>query len=216
MNIIHAIYSALYERYNDAGWWPAETPYEVILGSILTQHTSWDSVEKVLSENRELLRPEDLLNMDTYELMNRIKPAGSFTRKAECLKAVTKWFKGYGYDSETVGKEPLEKLRNELLGIKGIGRETADSILLYAFDRLTFVVDAYTSRLVQRFPVDVMPLYDTIQRYFAEHIAADVSVYKNYHALIVINGKGSCRARPCCEGCPLSGQCKKRLGERGS
>lgn len=201
------IYEALYSRYGDLHWWPAKTPFEVIVGAVLTQNTAWGNVEKAIANFGGKLAPEFIARIDVAELADIIRPSGFFNQKAEYLKAVTAWYGRYGYDTSTVSREPLEKLRAELLSVKGVGRETADSILLYAFGFPTFVVDAYTLRLCERFPVAAGSGYEQVKSYFESHIPKSVEIYNNFHALIVINAKDNCRKKPVCDACPLCERC---------
>ena len=145
-NKLLSIYEALLAHYGELHWWPAETPYEMMVGAVLTQNTAWGNVEKAIANFGGSLSPEDVANANLAELTKIIRPAGFFNQKAAYLKAVTEWFAKYGYDVPAVQKEPLTKLRTELLSTKGVGQETADAILLYAFGFPTFVVDAYTVR----------------------------------------------------------------------
>jgi endonuclease-3 related protein len=145
--------------------------------------------------------------MDVSVLAEIIRPAGFFNQKAAYLKTVTEWYAGYDFDISTVQKEPLEKLRTELLGVRVVGRETADSILLYAFGFPTFVVDAYTVRLCERLPIDAGKGYEAVKAHFEGNIPRNSKTYNNYHALIVINGKNHCRRKPLCNGCPLVEMC---------
>jgi endonuclease-3 related protein len=145
--------------------------------------------------------------MSTHDIVSLIKPVGNYMRKARCLKAVTEWFKGYNYDKEAVKQQSFEKVRGELLDIVGIGKETADAILLFAFDFLTFVVDAYTKRLSSRLPLELGDTYDRIKETFERDVTPELFVYKNYHALIVINAKTYCRKTPICRDCPLKQVC---------
>ena len=202
-----SIYNTLLDHFGDPHWWPAETPYEVMVGAVLTQNTAWGNVEKAIANFGDNLMPEFVLNADTAELINIIRPAGFFNQKAAYLKAVTEWFAGYNFDATTVQRETLEKLRSELLSVKGVGKETADSILLYALNFPTFVVDAYTVRLCDRFPVDAGKGYDAVKMHFESSVPKDTKTYNNYHALIVINGKEHCRKKPLCAGCPLYDTC---------
>jgi endonuclease-3 related protein len=142
--------------------------------------------------------------------MTYFRDKGFFNQKAVYLKAVTQWFSGYDFDVPTIQREALEKLRPELLSVKGVGKETADSILLYAFNLPTFVVDAYTVRLCERYPVDAGKGYDAIKARFEESLPRSVDIYNNYHALIVINGKNHCRKKPVCDGCPLYDVCGRK------
>jgi len=204
------VYETLYAHYGDLNWWPAETPYEVMVGAVLTQNTAWGNVEKAIANWHGRLSPERILAASHDELIDIIRPAGFFNQKAEYLKSVTEWFKGYSFDISHVQGVPLEKLRSQLLSVRGIGKETADSILLYAFGFPTFAVDAYTIRLCVRFPIHAGNNYDAIKAFFENSIPHEVEVYKNYHAMIIINGKDYCKKQPKCDECPLSGECKRK------
>lgn len=208
MNIL-SIYETLFAHYGDLHWWPAKTPYEVMVGAVLTQNTAWGNVEKAIANFGVSLAPETVLNMDVPELTDIIRPAGFFNQKAVYLKTLTQWFARYNFDVPTVQREPPNKLRADLLALKGIGKETADSILLYAFGFPTFVVDAYTVRLCERYPIDAGNGYDAVKLYFETNLTRSAEVYNNCHALIVINGKQYCRKKPLCDGCPLSDTCGK-------
>ncbi|MCL2003281.1 MAG: endonuclease III domain-containing protein [Oscillospiraceae bacterium] len=202
-----AIYEKLLARYGDLDWWPAETPYEVMAGAVLTQNTAWGNVEKALANFGDRLSPRFVLDADSEALAEIIRPAGFFNQKAQYLKAVTRWYAGYGFDVSAVRREPLEKLRRELLAVRGVGKETADSILLYAFGFPTFVVDAYTVRLCERLPMDAGKGYDAVKTYFEDRLPRRADIFNNYHALIVVNGKEHCRKKPSCGGCPLREHC---------
>ncbi len=204
-----SVYDKLYARYGDPRWWPARSPYEVMTGAVLTQNTAWGNVEKAIAGFKGLLSPKLVEEISLDELEAVIRPAGFAVRKAACLKALTAWYKRYGYDAAALRHEPLLKLRDELLMIKGIGPETADAILLYAFDRLTFVVDAYTHRLCARYPIDAGKSYHEVKVFFEMNLPEDTEIYNRFHALIVINGKEHCRKKPLCAACPLAGECKK-------
>ena len=209
--VLAQIYDTLFSRYGNPHWWPGETPYEIMVGAVLTQNCAWRNVEKAIANFGNNLTPEFVLSLDHAALVDKIRPAGFFNQKAVYLKAVTAWFGKYGFDAGTVKREPLEKLRAELLSTKGVGRETADSILLYAFDLPTFVIDAYTVRLCGRLPLEAGKSYDEIKAYFESNSPKSVEVYNNFHALIVINGKEHCRKKPLCGGCPLADGCEKRI-----
>ena len=202
------IYDKLFRRYGNLNWWPAKSPYEVIVGAILTQNTAWGNVEKAISNFDGSLTPEYIENIDIGELARIIYPSGFYTQKSAYLKECTKWYKKYGYSVENVRRHDLDAIRKELLALRGIGYETADSILLYAFGYPTFVVDAYTKRLLERLGIDIALDYHSIKLYFENELDKDVALYNNYHALIVINGKEHCRKKPVCTGCPLIDECK--------
>ena len=201
------IYRVLLARYGEPNWWPARTPYEVVVGAVLTQNTAWVNVEKAIANFCDDLTPRRIELMGADELMQLIRPAGFFVQKAATLRAVTSWFAAYGYSVGTVQAQPLPGLRRELLAIKGVGPETADAILLYAFGFAVFVVDAYTMRLCQRYPLAAGSTYASTQAYFEAALPVDVGVYNRLHALIVINAKQYCRKRPTCDGCPLVDGC---------
>jgi len=210
INKIQTIYNTLTDRYGDLHWWPAKTPYEVMVGAVLTQNTAWGNVEKAIVNFGDNLSPQFVQNADMEKLAEIIYPAGFFNQKSVYLKTMTDWFEKYDFDVKIVQEKPLEKLRPELLSVKGIGKETADSILLYAFGFPTFVVDAYTARLCERYPLKVKKNYDYIKAYFEENLTKNVEVYNNFHAMIVINAKEHCRKKPLCSGCPLAKSCEKR------
>ncbi|MCL2081013.1 MAG: endonuclease III domain-containing protein [Oscillospiraceae bacterium] len=214
-NGITDIYETLLARYGDLRWWPAKTPYEVIVGAVLTQNTAWGNVEKAIANFGGSLSPETVAGSDFSKLTEIIRPAGFFNQKAGYLKAVTAWFAGYGYSAADVQREPPGKLRDELLAVKGIGPETADSILLYAFGFPTFVIDAYTVRLCGRYPIDAGGGYAAVKAYFEENLPRSADVYNNFHAMIVINAKEHCRKKPLCGGCPLDGMCGKYFERDG-
>jgi endonuclease-3 related protein len=206
-----SIYETLLAHYGALHWWPAQTPYEVMVGAVLTQNTAWANVEKAISNFGNTLSPENIAAMTLEELTDKIRPAGFFNQKAAYLKSVTAWYSAYGYDVPTVQKQPLSKLRAELLSTKGIGPETADSILLYAFGFPTFVVDAYTFRLCVRYPIEAGKGYAAVKACFESQLPKSVEVYNNFHALIVINAKEHCRKKPKCSGCPLCGKCERKI-----
>jgi len=214
-NPVATIYEKLLERYGELGWWPAETPYEVIVGAVLTQNTAWTNVEKAIANFEGELSPARVLETGHEELAGIIRPAGYFNQKAVYLKTVTEWFERYGFDVSAARREPPEKLRAELLATKGVGPETADSILLYAFGLPTFVVDAYTVRLCGRYPLEAdmgytgNKSYEAVKSYFESRLPRDAGVYSNLHAMIVFNAKDHCRKKPLCGGCPLGSDCGK-------
>ncbi|MCL1808837.1 MAG: endonuclease III domain-containing protein [Clostridiales bacterium] len=206
------MYETLFARYGDLNWWPAETPYEVMVGAVLTQNTAWSNVEKAIGNFGRNLTPEAVADASHAKLAETIRPAGFFNQKASYLKAVTEWFARYNYDVQAVQREPLDKLRAELLKVKGVGPETADSILLYAFGFPAFVVDAYTVRLCERYPIDAGKGYAEIKACFEGNLPQSAETYNNFHALIVRNAKEHCRKKPVCEGCPLNETCGRHGG----
>ena len=204
-----SIYQRLLARYGQLHWWPADTVYEVMVGAVLTQNTAWRNVEIALANFGGNISPESVSDMSMEALAQTIRPAGFFNQKSKYLKAMTAWFETYGFDREIVRREPLEKVRKQLLAVKGIGRETADSILLYAFGYPIFVVDAYTLRHCRRYPLDAGNGYEEVRAYFEDGLPKREEVFNNFHAMIVANAKEYCRTRPQCEACPLGGECER-------
>ncbi|MEW6659339.1 MAG: endonuclease III domain-containing protein [Thermodesulfobacteriota bacterium] len=204
---LRELYQKLWDAFGPQGWWPGETPFEVILGAILTQNTNWNNVAQVLAglQAEGLLHPRTLREMPETELARRLKPSGYFNIKARRVKNFLDFFAHHFHDSlEEMAQEDLGTLRAALLGVKGIGPETADSILLYALHQPTFVVDAYTHRVLSRH--DLVPeacSYEELQALFLENLPADVPLYQEFHALLVRLGKEFCRPRPRCSPCPL-------------
>lgn len=201
------VYRLLYERFGEQHWWPGETAFEIIVGAILTQNTNWGNVEKAIANLKaaDCLTAEKLHEMDASTLAPLIRPAGYFNIKAKRLKNFLNWLCGeYGGDLEAVARIDTYTLREELLGISGIGPETADSILLYAFDRAVFVVDTYTCRVAGRHGiVEPGADYHQVQDHFVSSLAGDVALFNEYHALLVCVGKEYCKPKPNCSGCPL-------------
>jgi endonuclease-3 related protein len=205
---VSEIYETLRDGYGDIGPWPAETVYEILVGSILTQNTAWTNVEKAIRNFASDLTPQRIQALPQEELEALIRPAGFFRQKASYLKNLTNWYASYNFDPEVVRREAMEKLRKELLELKGVGPETADAILLYAFEFPTFVVDTYTKRLFSRYPVEAGKSYKEIKTYVEDRLPRDTMVYNRFHALIVHNAKEHCKKKPVCEGCPLEEACE--------
>ena len=202
------IYQRLYDYFGPRGWWPGDTPFEVIVGAILTQNTSWENVEKAITRLKKgkLLHPERLYCVEESILAEAIRPSGYYNIKAIRLKKFMDFLFGeYGGDLSLMLSEDMETLRDKLLGINGIGQETADSILLYAGCKSVFVVDAYTRRVFSRHNfVSVNTSYNEIQDLFMKNLPKDVELYNEYHALIVHLGKNFCKKTPNCTHCPIS------------
>lgn len=203
------IYNQLFKSYGPQNWWPAETPYEMMVGAVLTQNTSWNNVKRAIDNFKGNLSPEFIDNLTDEELCEYIRPSGFFNMKAKRLRGLNVWYSKYGYDASKAEKEDTIKLRDELLSVSGIGRETADSILLYAFNKPVFVIDAYTRRVFSRFGFLIPDDYDDIRRLFEENLKKDYRLYNEYHALIVNHAKLYCKKKPACKDCPLSHNCAK-------
>jgi endonuclease-3 related protein len=201
------MYELLLERFGPQHWWPGETQFEIIIGAILTQNTSWANVEKAIAnlKSANVLSAQALYKMNHDELAVLIKPAGYFNIKTKRLKSFLTWlFDEYNGLLENLEQISTARLREELLNIKGIGPETADSILLYAFDRPVFVVDAYTARVMTRHAlVETGCDYEQLQQLFQSNLAQDIKMFNEYHALLVRVGKEFCRPKARCSGCPL-------------
>ena len=201
------IYNLLHERYGPQHWWPGETPFEIIVGAILTQNTNWKNVEKAISnlKRAECLTPKKLHELPIEELAQLIRPAGYFNIKAQRLKHFLGWlFEKHDGMLESLELLPLSTLREQLLGTKGIGPETADSICLYGFGKPVFVVDAYTARIFGRHAmIEPGSGYEQIQEIFHSELETDAALFNEFHALIVQAGKEFCKPKPICDGCPL-------------
>jgi len=206
------IYGELFDRYGPQGWWPASEPYEVVVGAVLTQNTAWTNVERAIARFGNELTPKRVLSLTHEELTSIIAPAGYYNSKARCLVRVTEWYQRQAAGGLKIAQ--LEEKRQELLSLKGVGPETADSILLYAFGLPVFVVDAYTRRLMERLGFDVPKQYERIRKAFERTLPKDAALYNEYHALIVTHCKRHCRKKPLCEGCVLQARCSCRHCDR--
>lgn len=205
------VYNRLFKRFGHQHWWPAETRFEVIVGAILTQNTSWKNVEKAILnlKKNKLLNCKKIANMDIRKLEKMIQPSGFYKQKSERLKRFCKYLdESYDSDLNKFFNRDTNVIRNELLSLNGIGNETADSILLYAGEKLKFVVDAYTVRLCERTGIINAKRYDELQDFFEKNLPEDIELYKEFHALIVELGKNFCRKKPRCNNCPLENTCK--------
>jgi endonuclease-3 related protein len=203
------IYNKLYKYYGPQGWWPAETPFEMMIGSILVQNTSWRNVDKAIFNLKPFLEPEAIENLSIDELAQLIRSSGFFNLKAKRIKSYMEWFKAYDFDIYLIKKVDRQQLRNELLSIKGIGPETADVILLYAFDTPIFVVDAYARRIYYRLGYGMPESYDAFRKQVEKDLPRDLVLYKEFHALLVEHAKEHCKTTPICEGCPLFDICDR-------
>lgn len=201
------IYERLFQQYGPRHWWPAETPFEVCVGAILTQNTNWGNVEKAIANLKEarLLTPGALRAVPVRELAEVIRPAGFFNVKSVRLKEFVAFlFARYEGDLARMFAGDWRELREALLGVRGIGRETCDSILLYAGGKPTFVVDAYTKRLLAALGLAVPTAgYEEVRALFMENLPNDPQLFNEYHALIVEHCKVHCRKKPRCSGCAL-------------
>ena len=204
---LQEFYDVLLKHFGGQNWWPGDTPFEVMAGAILTQNTSWQNVAKAIGNLKRagVLEPRVLAEMAEKQLAELIRPAGYYNIKAKRLSNFVKWFvERFEGDAEAAKQVDTESLREELLSIKGVGLETADSILLYGLEKLVFVVDRYACRILWRHHLlDDEIEYHYVQELFTEALPADLELYNEYHALLVALGKTYCRPRPKCEDCPL-------------
>ena len=205
--ILTIIYELLYDAFGPQNWWPGETPFEIIAGAILTQNTNWTNVEKAIAnlKSAKCLDPQGLRHIDLERLAELIRPAGYYNLKSRRLKNFVDWlFDDYEGDVENLRSVDTDQLRTELLTIKGVGRETADSILLYALDRPIFVVDAYTARITIRHGlIEPDAGYEQLRELFESNLPQDIQLFNEYHALLVRAGKEFCKTKARCPDCPL-------------
>ncbi|HNR43694.1 MAG TPA: hypothetical protein PLI06_08415 [Methanofastidiosum sp.] len=206
------IYKILKEYFGEVGsWWPKDRPFEVIIGAILTQQSTWTNVEKALSNLKEakILSPKDIVELPLDDLKQIIKPSGFFNQKAERLRKISEYLLfTYGGELELLFSKDKKILREELLKLKGIGDETADSIILYAAEKTEFVVDTYTKRIYSRLKiVEEKISYDDLKKYIINEIPEDLLTYQEFHGLIVLLGKNICKKNPNCKECPLNSNC---------
>jgi len=207
------IYQQLLAAYGQRHWWPADTSFEVIVGAILTQNTRWENVEMAITnlKQADMLDAERIANSHQEQLAEYIRPSGFFRQKSRYLQEISRFYCQHGSTSG-LKKWTLNNLRKALLAVKGIGPETADSILLYALDKPIFVVDAYTRRIFQR--IGQLPRhadYPFTQDYFHTRLPRSLTLFKEFHALIVEHAKQFCRTKSQCIDCPLCSCCEFNL-----
>jgi endonuclease-3 related protein len=209
---ITRIFDNLYSNYGSQRWWPGEGQFEIILGAILTQNTTWHNAALAIANlaAADLLEPDALFATPPEDTKALIAPAGYFNIKYKRIRNFLEYLNEHDMDLERFCNLPVVELREELLKVNGVGPETADSILLYAFGRPIFVVDEYTKRLFSRLGYGWMEKasYEEIQSFFMQELPSDVRIYNEYHALIVAHCKDTCRKRtPMCLACTLSSSC---------
>lgn len=212
---LQAYYRDLRRHFGPSGWWPGDSPFEIAVGAVLTQNTAWTNVEKAIANLKaaRLLSPKAILDAPLDELQAAVRPSGYFRVKAGRLRSFCRYLVDtYNGSMARMARVPLERLRPELLGVHGIGPETADDILLYACHKPVFVVDAYTRRILVRHGLVPRTIaYEPLRHHFESNLPADVELFKDYHAQIVYTGKHYCRTKPNCMECPL----KNHLPEGG-
>lgn len=207
----------LYERlrliHGELGkWWPG-TREEILITAILTQNTNWKNVEKAMENLKKVLGDEENLlpklhNLSREELAVLIKPSGFFNVKASRLKNLLALLSLYDFNLERLGEIETGELRKLLLNVEGIGEETADAILLYAFEKPVFVVDSYTRRILERVFGEKPGTYEQVQRLFMTVYPPSVPLYQELHGLIVEHAKKFCTTKPKCDVCPIAKDCK--------
>ncbi|MHC4399834.1 MAG: endonuclease III domain-containing protein [Planctomycetota bacterium] len=202
------LYQRLLAAYGPQHWWPGDSPFEILIGAVLVQNTSWKNVEKAIGnlKQADLLEPRALYDVPAEELEEWIRPAGYYRVKARRLGNLLRLVvERYDGSLEKMFSTGLSSLREELLGVNGIGPETADSILLYAGALPTFVVDTYTHRVLARHGwIEFEANYHSIKDHFESSLEPDAALYNEYHALLVRLGHLHCRKTPKCDGCPLA------------
>ncbi len=210
--VLQDIYHRLWSHYGPQHWWPAQEPFEVIIGAILTQSAAWANVEKAIANLKaaKALSPEALRRLSLSEVATLIHPCGYYNAKALKLKSLASWLgKYYGDNLNKLFICNTDYLRQQLLSIHGIGQETADSIILYAAHKPIFVIDAYTRRIINR--IGLAPdsnSYIAYQTLFMDNLPSDAGLFNEYHALLVCLAKDVCRHRPLCQQCCLNSICR--------
>lgn len=203
------VFQTLFTTYGRQYWWPGDTPFEVMVGAILTQNTAWTNVERAIANlvQARALNPQTILAVSLEQLAEWLRPSGYFNVKARRLANFCRWYVGEG-EYEVLVSRDTSRLRADLLAVSGIGPETADDILLYAFERPIFVVDAYTRRLSSRlgWTPDAIG-YEELRSFFERNLPPDTKLFNEYHALIVRQGKEICRPQPLCGRCDLAARC---------
>jgi len=211
---LEKMYALMAAHYGPTHWWPGDSAFEIAVGAVLTQNTAWTNVEKAIGNLKaeKLLTPQAILSCSNEKLEWALTPSGYFRVKAKRLRNFCDYLmKAYQGSMRRMARTPLERLRPELLGVNGIGPETADDILLYACGKCVFVVDAYTRRIFSRHGLVAEDLpYEDLRAFFESRLDPDVPTFKEYHGLIVWTGKDFCRRTPRCETCPLGSMLNAR------
>ena len=206
---LRQIYRHLLAAHGPQCWWPGDSRFEIMVGAVLTQNTAWINVERAIAnlKRAKVLTPEAILRASPKRLAGWLRPSGYFNVKAKRLKAMCRWLVEQG-GVRALARLNTHDLRAGLLGVNGVGPETADDIVLYAFERPVFVIDAYTRRIFRRLGhIRGDEGYETLRHLFENTLGPDVSVFNEYHAVIVAHGKDICRVKPRCGDCGLSRFC---------
>jgi len=207
---LFSLFWSLYDSFGPQYWWPGRTPFEIAVGAILTQNTSWKNVEKAISNLKSAgcLSPAPIWHMAGNDLAILLRPAGYYNVKAKRLKNFVRvLLEDFNGDMAQMAATEDSTIRDTLLKIKGVGPETADSIMLYALEKPSFVIDAYTFRILERHDViDSSWDYEILRGFFMENLPGDVCLFNEFHALLVMAGKTFCKSRrPKCDNCPVNG-----------
>ncbi|MEE9597201.1 MAG: endonuclease III domain-containing protein [Acidiferrobacterales bacterium] len=208
------IYDRLLAAYGPSGWWPGDSAFEIMVGAVLTQNTAWANVEKAIANLRSanLLSPQAIIDTRSTRLAKLIRPSGYFNVKTKRLRALCHWVIDQG-GIDNIDRLSTGELRAALLEVHGVGPETADDILLYAFRHPVFVIDTYTRRIFSRLgSITGMEDYEALRKSFEVALGEDTSLYSEYHALIVRHAKDVCRKKPLCQGCCLAPVCSYGAG----
>jgi endonuclease III related protein len=208
MNLLKKIYRRLFSAFGPQYWWPGDTVEEIIAGAVLTQNTSWQNVEKALNnlKNADAMSFKKISRLSKENLASLLQPSGYYNIKEKRLRSVAEYFiEICNCDFKQLENIPLKTFRENLLNVHGVGKETADSILLYAFSRPVFVIDAYTLRFCRRHGIlEDNDKYEKARLLFEASLEKSVPLYNEYHALIVKLGKEYCKTKASCTGCPLN------------
>jgi endonuclease III related protein len=203
------LFDLLLDSYGEQGWWPGDTPFEVMVGAILTQNTAWSNVERAISNLKQagLLSPDAILQLSQEQLADLIRPSGYFNVKSLRLQNFCRFLKE-SQGEAGLNHLPTKELRPALLSVNGVGPETADDMLLYAFERPVFVIDAYTRRILSRLGLaSGDEPYETLRHGLEDALGPDTSMYNEFHALLVRHAKQACNTTPHCLQCGLVGIC---------
>ena len=212
--LLLSVYKTLLKAYGPQQWWPADSIFEIMIGAILTQNTQWFNVKKAIRNLKEekLLEPRKMRFTTPERLASFIVHTGYYNVKAKRIRNLLDFLMANDLDFYKMKQEDTATLREKLLAVNGIGPETADSILLYALDHQTFVIDAYTRRLFSRLKAEwewmKFVTYDELKAFFEESLPKDKALYNEYHALIVVHSKDICKSTPFCSQCCLRDICE--------
>lgn len=215
---LRKIYDLLYAANGRQHWWPGDGAFEIMVGAVLTQNTAWTNVEKAIAnlKKAKVLSPEAIAKAHPRRLATWLKPSGYFNIKAKRLKALCRWLMEQGSVGH-LAKLPTSELRHALLNVHGVGPETADDILLYAFNRPVFVIDAYTRRIFTRLGlITGNEHYETLRGLFENELGFSAPLFNEYHALIVAHGKDICKKRPLCGSCSLAEKCPAVMSHKSA